>query len=83
MCDWRTDDGASCANQDLYAVFRTRGANWLSACADHLGYLVLTPNVTWPLRIGWLPDTEQLPPNLVALNRTEIIGIVEDNPWIE
>jgi hypothetical protein len=39
--------------------------------------------VTWPVRIRWLPDTEQLPPNLVAPNRTEIIGIVEDNPWIE
>jgi hypothetical protein len=54
----------------------------VTACADHLGYLVLTPRVTWPLRIGWLPDTEQLPPNLTALNPTEIIGIVEDNPWI-
>jgi hypothetical protein len=83
MCDWRDDDGDRCDHDDLFVLDRYEDGA-LIACADHLGYLVLTPNVIWPLQIAWDPDADLLPQGLAVPGGKRwplISGVVEENLW--
>lgn len=88
MCDWREDydDFDSwCREPSLYRISRRQGDTDLSSCARHLGFLVLTPGVVWPLQITWDDYDDAEPPE--SLRFTDpwrwgyLEGLVTTNYW--
>ena len=89
MCDWREP----CDWPDAYLIDR-RPEPPARSCIKHLGALVLTPGVNWPLTLDWVGDVP-LPQGLVRakihqscmmqpfLETTPamIFGTATEDPW--
>jgi hypothetical protein len=89
VCDWQEP----CDWPDAFLIDRSPEPP-LRACFRHLGVLVFSPAVNWPLNLGWAGGPA-LPEGLVlarmhnscitrpffGVSPTMIFGVVEKDPW--